>query len=115
MGIDVIQSLLDRIGKFLDDFRVLFQVALFRAVGRIGNIAGICSQRSHHIAGAFFLQAGGEGLKFDGVIGVVIGESGRRQPEADALVDGQIGFGIDAVFLQDIFKNHLGHSPGPAA
>ena len=46
-----------------------------------------------------FGLTGGERLEFDGIVGIVAGEGGRGQAEADALVDREIGFRIDAVLL----------------
>lgn len=38
VGVDVIHAFLDGVGEFLDDFRILFNIALSGAVGRIWHI-----------------------------------------------------------------------------
>ena len=68
VGIHVVEAFLDRVCEFLDDLRVLFDIALLGTVGRVGNIAGIFSEGCDYIAVSFLLQGSGEGFELDGVI-----------------------------------------------
>ena len=68
VGVHVVEAFLDRVCEFLDDLRVLFDIALLGTVGRVGHIAGIFSEGCDYIAVSFLLQGSGEGLKLDGVI-----------------------------------------------
>ena len=99
MGIHVVETFLDRVCEALYDLRMLFKIAFFCAVGGVGYIAGVFSEGRDYIAVSFLLQGCGEGLKLDGVVGIIAGERRRGETEADALVDGEILCGIDAVFL----------------
>ena len=99
MAVYVVQTFLDGVGEGLHNLRIFGQVALLYAVGRVGHIAGVHAEGGDHIAVAIFLQGGGEGLKFHGVVGVIAGKRRGGQTEIDALVDGEIGFRVDAVFL----------------
>ena len=99
MGIDVIHAFLEGVGEFLDYIRVGLKVALFCTIGRIGHIAGIGAQGSDNVAVAFQFQAGCKGFKFNCVIRIVTGKGGGGKAEANALVNGQVGFVVNAVFL----------------
>ena len=61
------------------------------------------------------LQGGGAGFEFNGKIALAFGECGRCGTEVDILVDLKVCGRINAVFLQDILKDHLRHAAFPAA
>lgn len=42
------------------------------------------------------------------------GKCGSSGTEINALVDIEVGFGVDIVFLENIFKDHFGHAAGSA-
>lgn len=68
MGVDVLKPSLNCVRKALYHIRVFLKEALLRTVGSVGYIAGIHAQRSYHDTVSFFLEAGGKGLEFNGVI-----------------------------------------------
>ena len=106
---------MDRIGKFLDRFRIFFDKAFFRTIGGVGHIAGFFTERCDNITVSGKLESRSTGFKFNGVIGGIIGKGGSGQAEAYALVDRKIVFGIHAMLFKDILKNHLRHAAGPSA
>ena len=99
MGVHVVEAFLDRVCEFLDDLRVFFDIAFLSAVGGVGHISGVFSERRDHIAVSFLLQGCGEWFEFNGVVRIIAGEGRGGETEADALVDGEILCGIDAVLL----------------
>ena len=78
---------------------MLFNIAFFCTVGRVRDVAGIFSKGCDYIAVSFLFQGCREGFELDGVVGIIAGERCRGETEADALVDGEIFGGIDAVLL----------------
>lgn len=68
VGVHVVKAFLDRVCEFLDDFRMLFKIAFFCAVGGVGYIAGVFSKGRDYIAVSFLFQGCGEGFELDGVI-----------------------------------------------
>ena len=115
MGIYIINASLDGVCKFLNELRIFFHIVFSRTVSGVGHVAGFGSQGSDHVSAAFQLQGGGEGLKFNGVVRVAAGKCRGGETKIDALVDGQIGFGIKAVLFENVFEDHLGHACGPSA
>ena len=115
VGVDVFQAFLDGVHKSLDDLRVLLHVGSSGGVGGVGHVAGIHPQGRHHISLSLLLQGGSEGLKFHCVVRPASREGGGGQAEADALVDGEVRLGIQAVFFQDVLEDHFRHAAGPAA
>ena len=99
MGIHVVETFLDRVCEALYDLRMLFKIAFFCAVGGVGYIAGVFSEGCHHIAVSFLFQGCRERLELNGIVEIIAGECCRGESEADALVDGEILCGINAVFL----------------
>ena len=68
MGVHIIETALDRVCEFLDELRMFFEIALFCAVGGVGNVAGVFSEGGDDIAVSLLLQSGREWLKLDRVI-----------------------------------------------
>ena len=64
---------------------MFFEIALFCAVGGVGNVAGVFSEGGDDIAVSFLLQGGRERLKLDRVVGAVVCEGRCRETETDAL------------------------------
>lgn len=63
MTAHIVHALLQRIGKGLDNFRIVFNIAFLCTERRVRNIAGAFSQGSNDVAIAFFFKRGGVGLK----------------------------------------------------
>ena len=78
---------------------MFFEIALFCAVGGVGNVAGVFSEGGDDIAVSLLLQGGREWLKLDRVIGAVVCEGCCRETETDALVDGKVFGRIKVVLL----------------
>ncbi len=94
---------------------MLGQIALFYAVGRVGDIAGGFAQGCHHVADTFGLQGGGGGFKFYRKVCIISSKCGGGGSEVDTLVNGKICRRVNIVFLQDKFKDHLRHTAFSAA
>ena len=75
------------------------QIALLCTVGGVGDITGIDAERGDNGAISFGFKGGGEGLELDRVIRIITRKRRRCQPEIDTLIDGQVIFWIDAIFL----------------
>ena len=52
-------------------------------------------------------------LEFNSKIALPAGEGRGGGTKVNALVDIQIGFGVDVILFQDILEYHLGHTAGP--
>lgn len=63
MAAHIVHAFLQRIGKGLDHFRIIFDIAFLCTERRVGNIAGAFSQGSNDVAIALFFQRGGVRLK----------------------------------------------------
>ena len=68
VGVHIVEAFLNRICEFLDDLRMLFEIALLGTVGGVGYIAGVFSEGRDYIAVSFLFQGCGEGFELDGVI-----------------------------------------------
>ena len=115
MGIHVIQAFLDGIGELLYYIRMCFQVAFFGAVGGVGNVAGVFTQRSCYVSISFQLKSRGVRFEFYGIVCIAGWECSSSQAETDALVDGEVGKWVDAVLFQNILKDKFRHSAFAAA
>lgn len=68
VGVHIVEAFLNRICEFLDDLRMLFNIAFFCTVGRVRDVAGVFSEGRDYIAVSFLFQGCGEGFELDGVI-----------------------------------------------
>ena len=64
VGLHIVHAFLQSVGEGLNDFRVLFEIALLGGKGSVGNIAGIFAKRSDHIAVAFRFKGSRVGFEF---------------------------------------------------
>lgn len=65
VAVDIVHSFLQCVGKWLDDFRIFFQIRTFGTEGGVRYIAGIGTERSDNIAIPFRFERGGMWLKFN--------------------------------------------------
>lgn len=110
VGLHIVHALLESICKGLDDLRIFRHIAGFGAEGRVGYVAGILAKRRNNIAVPLFLQSGGGWLEFNGVLSLSAREGCCGGAKINALINFQIGFRIDAVLFQDVFKYHFRHA-----
>ena len=115
MRLHIIHAFLQGIGESLDDIRVFLYITLLRAGRRVGHIAAVLAKGSDDIAFPLGFQRGGAGFELNCIISLAFGKCGGSGSEVDILVDLQIRSRIDAVFLQDILKDHLRHAAFAAA
>ena len=65
MGVHIIKTLLDSIGKALDDLGIFLNVALSGTVCGIRDIAAVNAQRGNYISFSFKLKGGCTWLEFN--------------------------------------------------
>ena len=115
MVLHIVHAFLKGVGKALHQFGVLPHKALSCAVGCIGHITGIHAQRCNYITGSLKLQGSGARFEFNGKVSASAGKCRRCGTKINALIDIHIRCRVQIVFLQDVFKDHLGHTAFAAA
>ena len=94
---------------------MFIHIGFQRRKAGIRHIARIHAKRCDDRTGAVLFHPRRMGFKFYGIIAGTADKSFRRHTEINILNNVDILFRVQTVHFQNVFKDHLGHTAGPAA